>query len=295
MNYELERLPMAPYTDFSASRYVSPEHKEQIANATDIILIRPPFRVTDDQIAMLAEQLTALQFEPVILPNFAQAGGEVIDTSRFFPTDRVRTIGPWIIHSLFSNLAYLTDAVPEKYVNPLRQLEVSVYFRGGDFIYSTQHSVFIYTENHIFNSYNNQLTLDRKALQLLQSSGWNCVPIQFPDELDFTQALFTGKDQKLHTIIAQGFASNLIPKEEQYVQMIVHTIPNSEWRKGGCNIADCRNGSVLILPNHSDAPTTHTIIEEFADPKISILESPPGFYEYTSGPRCAISDIPLVG
>lgn len=265
---------------------------------TEVVLIRPPKGIADSDVYPIIEGLCSNGFIPVVLPS-DDASKYGIDHDRFFPTDFIRQIGTTLISSKPDEFEQLNRYVIDSLNLPMERipqtpiLEVPHTFRGGDFIYLTSHKIFIFNSTRILEKDALQVIkkfTDRAFITLLSKS-WNVVgmPLDKDDELDFNCSVFLGRDNLPHYIIAEDFHPMEEFLREAIPHQFIHGIPQYEANQGGCNIADLRNGNVLIAPHRTNAPTTVDILMEYANPKTHIIHTPSNWYERLSGARCSIS------
>lgn len=273
----------------------TPEIQER-EKFTDLVVIRPPKDVPNEQTAELVSNLESKGFMPYVQPRLVNEWEYDFDV-KWFPTDAFRDLGGFVLinnsrmdelDQVFKNLP---DLAPDKKLNIESRL-VEFPLAGGNYLHLNDQKVFIYDPHRL--DYPDNITKIKKELAKMTQDDWKVYEVstakigyfnKFGQDLDFWMSLFVGKDGKAHAIAAERFADR-VPKD-----FMVHTVPEEEGHKGGCNIADLRNGTILVAPNHKDTPTTHQILNEFS--KAKILETPPGFIDGGGGPRCSISAISL--
>lgn len=294
-----------------------PYIKEQLSpNVTDIAILRPPLKVGEEEMNLLADELLRQNFLPLILPREAIEGddGEFIeDEARFFPTDRFREVGPWIFERSFFRdfhdiFKIARNILPNQDTSQIKERIYTVpgTFCGAQYVYVASKKVFLYSEHAVFPEMHSspvvaeyqfwQRDFVKVMFGMMRYEGWDIQPVNtegmylgsdsdWEEDLDFLVSLFEGSDGMVHAIAASSFTSRVPDIFE------VHEISDSEALRGGCNVADCRNGSVLISPHESDAPTTNEILTKFG--KAKVIMAPENFLDGGGGPRCSISTFSL--
>ncbi|MFH1832940.1 MAG: hypothetical protein ABH816_02100 [Candidatus Levyibacteriota bacterium] len=271
---------------------------EKLPEDKDVVIIRPPAGINLEEIEELASKLRSRNFLPVIEPEDMGLGG--IASSRFWPTDHIREVYPWIFRSrpyrptdcIFKDLE--KRGIDLSRVNE-HIVDVGI-LRGGDYVYLEQNKVFTYDKGRVFKG-NSSLREEedkvRKVFKMMEKAGWELIPLDISRgekdklDLDFLLSLFLGKDGKTHAIVPEVFFSQ-IPSEFK-----THTIFDEEVYSGACNIADLRRGTVLVVPNENQSPSINRIIKKYVHPSIDIIEAPPNFLERDGGPRCSISSFSI--
>lgn len=290
---------------------------------SDIVIIRPPYGITPAKINELSEKLDEEGFLVVTLPHRGD------DDQRWWPTDRFREIGDIIFENgneneLENTLAFLQATIGSSF-NPApiqrRIIKVNSSVVGGFYTYLLSHKIFMYcipdssipirqsdrSKTYRLSMKQKKEEEIRQNLNLLQDNGWHLYEFSkekrllprshsggrfqtIEEDFDGLNSLYLGKDGKPHAIVAKSFTEELQDITNNILS--IHPIPDEEAGEGhGCNIADLRNGSVLIPPNSQDAPTTFRILTETA--AAQIIEAPQGFFDYVSGPRCNITSLSI--
>lgn len=271
---------------------------------TDVACIRPAFGSTEQTLKDFGQQLIDQNIIPVFLPLREQ---DQFGDDRFFPTDQFRQVGELILADIQIDLLldFLATVLSEEQIQNIK--ERIVLFKalsGGNYVSLAAHKLLLFSQSNetaiIKDQQKRQLATDeiRKIFYtLLVEDGWKVIELDtkpihlspyigLPDDLDLYVSLFEGMDGLPHALVAQSFAPYM-PEG-----IILHSIPDQEAMKGGCNVADIKQGQILIPVNAQDAPTAVRILKQQA--KAVIIEAPPGFYEYGDyGPRCSISGLSL--
>lgn len=291
----------------NAFLHFGPESKN-LSSARDVVIIRPPKSVSTEKINDLAKKLEERGFLTVIEPEEPEylEAGIACGSTRPWPTDFLREIGPWVLRSEPTvPINRILDFVRTSGVNLGKFygciIDVPYSFRGGDYVYLEANKVFVYAQNRLFKngslgrSDSEKINEDRtaKILEMLKSNGWSIYPVDTslfdmgkPD-LDFLLSLFLGGDGKTHAIIPEAFFSQ-VPSRFK-----THIIPDKEVYSGVCNIADLRRGSILVIPHEDQAPSTYGIIKKHVHSSIDVIEAPPNFLERDGGPRCSITSFSI--
>ncbi|MBI4226321.1 hypothetical protein HY612_04375 [Candidatus Roizmanbacteria bacterium] len=293
--------------DFSSLPFRVTGERKNYPSATDVVVIRPPEAVSESEIQGLASILSQRGFISILLPR------EESRYDRWYPTDSFREVGQWLFESggseLEEILQYARNLLPQSELESIRSHSVRVptEFTGGNYVHFDPSKLFVYAEDQMIGpnpKYSNDFLKRmrkrdeaeiKQVLGMMKKNGWQLVPVRTrgfklpgkttvnDEDLDFLLSLFQGKDNKPHAIVASSFVGRTPRK------FSTHQIPDSEALRGGCNIADLRQGKVLVIPNRLDAPTTHRILSQFAHPSINIIETPANFLDGGGGPRCSIS------
>lgn len=269
---------------------------------TEVAVIRPPGNFTATDIKSFEKLLANQGLLPLVLP--CRPGGTPPGPDNWWPTDKFRQVGEIIFDNSLENISQaiirqgrsLLRRPANTREKPVKIIEVSPNFRGGDYIYSVQDKIFCYNRSIFKNAPVEMLELDQQALGELRQRSWKILPIDCTGDLDWNLAIFYGKDNLPHFLMADNLLASLTAQLSPKINLNsaqIHSVPTAEVKQGGCNVADCRNGKLLILPNKINAPTVNQVIRSQAHPKIQLLETPPNFFDRVSGPRCAISAITL--
>jgi hypothetical protein len=266
---------------------------------SDLVVIRPPKTVPKNEFDKFVSELVSLNFLPILLPY-----DESVDVERFYPTDYFRDMGDKIANSgvgelglLFRFLQPLLDNNQHKNLVQ-RQVETPIEISGGKYLHLNHQKIMAYAADRIFgNSEGKYLRRIFRFFEDLKLEGWKFLPIDMdgyripgkaydsPEDLDFTVSMFLGRNGEPEFIVAESFA-------KQFPDVgVVHLIPDEEALKGGCNIADFRDGTILVYPNEHDTPTTKRILHERAHQDIQLIEGPANFVDGGGGLRCAMTSI----
>lgn len=272
---------------------------EDFSYYTDVVVVRPATKVNLSDFDKMLKEFTKRRFLPILLPRSG-----VMDWPVWYPTDVFREIGgviyyngrsrefPSILHALEPYLKPETlDSVRD------RSLWKSPYFSGGIFTYNENQKVFIYDREIMFGDDEADNRDTQTILDKLANSGWQLFPVSTAgikikdhpaehQDLDFvTSSPFLGKDGQLHVICTESILNRL----PSFLQ--THVIPDKEVARGGCNISDHREGTLLVVPNRRDAPTTVKHIQEYFSG--DWFEGPVGYLDGGGGLRCSISSFSL--
>jgi hypothetical protein len=291
---------------------------EDINHFTEVALIRPPFSISEQTMQKVALRLAALQIIPILLP-FADDTNPDIGNERIFPSDNIRQVGRFIFERtpgfVTSVLTPLERHMPyEMAENIARRTMLEPSFVGRSAVYESRSKLLIYDETEVFkpvdqadNWFNR--SIESTKLQLEQAK-WKMAPInthktalkgslERTNSLDFLLSLFSGKDGNPHAIVATSFKHLFMNQwKRRYPDkpIMCHETNDDEALKCGCNIADLKNGTVLLTPPREQTFIVHTILETYAHPHIKILELPIDFIEGGSlygGTRSQISSFSL--
>ena len=257
---------------------------------SDVVVIRPPESVSEEELSAFVSQLSLRGFLPLVQPHAGTVGYDELETG-WYPTDRFREVGSWIfdhsIDELDDVIDFLRRILRYDQITSIERKIIRVpEAAGGNYVYHSPFKTFIYAANRISLPWDISL---RMGIE-----GWNLSPVDtsntslngYEEDLDFLlSSPFLGRDGNLHVISASSFIDKVPPL------FLYHEIPDSEAALGGCNIADCQNGSLLIAPHPDDAPTTFGILQEFA--AADIMTTPRNFLDGGGGPRCSISSFSL--
>ncbi len=257
---------------------------------TDVVVIRPPESVSEEELSAFVSQLSLRGLLPLVQPRAGTVGYDEGETG-WYPTDVIREVGIWIfdnsIDELDDVMDFLRKILPDDQITNIERKIIRVpEVSGGNYVYHNPSKTFVYATNEI--------SLPRNISSRMKSERWHLIPVDtsdtslngYEDDLDFLlSSPFLGRDGHLHVISASSF----IHKVPTYFS--THEIPDSEAALGGCNIADCQNGRLLIAPHPDDAPATFEILQEFAT--VDIMTTPRNFLDGGGGPRCSISSFSL--
>jgi hypothetical protein len=259
---------------------------------TDVAVMRRPRGVDEGDCLDLAKRLAR---EGFLVVGLARSNEE-----SWHPTDRFREIGGMIWNNgkdgeWEATVDFLGGIRPEQDV-----VDVATSLMGGFYVHLDSHQLLVGSFPGEDWSFERVKGRD-EALDGLRQTGWEVVELPYQPvmlsrvragwgkmrafEMDFDGlvSLFAGNDGQPHAVVAQAVAERV--REAVSDKVVVHPIPDLEAGLGhGCNVADLRQGQVLVPPNRGDAPTTMMILRRFAQAKI--VEAPPGFFDSTSGPRC---------
>lgn len=260
---------------------------------TDVVVIRPPESVSEEELSAFVSQLTSRGLLPLVQPRAGTRDYDELETG-WYPTDVFREVGPWIfdnsIDELDDVIDFLRKILPDNQIINIEKKIIRVpEVSGGNYVYHNPSKTFVYATNKIS---------PRNISSRMKSEGWHLIPVdttditlnenehRFEEDLDFLlSSPFLGRDGSLHVISASSFIHK-IPSD-----FIAHEIPDREATLGGCNLADCQNGSLLIAPHPDNTPATFEILQEFAT--VDIMTTPPNFLDGGGGPRCSISSFSL--
>jgi hypothetical protein len=268
------------------------ENKE-FPSYTDIVVVRTPKAVPDSEIQRLKARFYLKGFLPIF--NYPDAE-DLEDDEREFPTDSFREVDNRIFEhygGLRSVLKNLKGNVDDQAIETLRERAVEFDLKGGDYLHLNTLKIFLYASDPYYVGKSPEAG---KVMLDLEEKGWQVFAVRTGlivpkglrvkhEDLDWLQSLFVGKDGKPHTIVPECFAQRVLPF------FTTHIIPDEEAAKGACNVADLRDGDILLPVNKEDAPITNQILQEFA--AAEIIELPPNFVDGGGGPRCSISSFRL--
>ncbi len=261
---------------------------------TDVVVVRPPEPVSEEELSAFVSQLSLRGLLPLVQPRAGTRGYDQDETG-WYPTDAFREIGPWIFDNSIDQLDDVMDFLrrilaDDQITNIERKIIRVPEASGGNYVYHNPSKTFVYTVNEII--------LPGNISNRMRHNGWCLTPVDttnitlnedghsIKEDLDFLlSSPFLGSDGRLHVISASSFIHKVPP------YFVIHEIPDVEAALGGCNIADCQNGSLLIAPHPDNTPTTFEILQEFAP--VNIMTTPRNFLDGGGGPRCSISSFSL--
>lgn len=270
------------------------QERKELIGFQDAVMIRPPQTAPMSETKRLASELSAIGFLPIIQPEYDPDNPD--SDERFFPTDEIREVGssifyttPYFIRGINERLKPLLG---EQRLKEIKKRQVNIPIDGGNYVYLANQKIFVYTVDAWKNEEEDAPKM-KTFTKKLNKQGWEIFNLNVGDleksahmqDLDFFLSVFEGKDDKPHAITAQSFTDRLPGI------FTPHVISNEEAAKGGCNVADLRQGEILVAPSPIDCPTTNSFLNEFA--KAKIISAPEGFLDSGGGPRCAISSFSL--
>ncbi len=289
------------------------DRKELLGHGVnDLVVVRRPEGFDDKRLRPLIDQLINIKFLPIILnPSDRDPAGFPFSEERFFPTDKFRSVGKFIITNDQERLHEIINSVKDQTNNRKillkgQILKVGDSFRGGDFLYVPQHGIFMYSIRGILRTRSRPPPSNKEDFQTLGTLKNNGFPniidvmqsgqrLRTTDEdLDYFVSLFPGSDNRVHALVAEEFFKEFVEETQNKAPgFVYHRIPSNEVHKSGCNIADLRNGSLYILPSVHDAPRVHESFRANIMRGVQVIEAPQGFHEHHSGLRCAITSVPI--
>lgn len=279
----------------------------EIDRIHSLVIMRLPWNLTEDLGRPFLQSIVAHGLLPLVFSGDSHAVDAENQPWYYWPTDEFRQIGDYIVpngltqyHQVFGHLresnafGYKTAHVLRSMVN--RFFIQEAYFCGGDYQAEETTQTLFYAKNSmpLFLTYEQSGSpFDYEPItNILQKDGWSFVSldtsgISLPthkgrEDLDFVFFPFAGNDGQLHCVVAEVFARH-VPDG-----IIKHIISDEEALRGGCNVADCARGSVLLSPNRRDASTCD-ILEK--NSLAAIIEVPSNYLEGGGGPRCLTSSI----
>lgn len=268
---------------------------KELPSYTDVVIIRTPKALPESELQKLKAQLSGKGFLPIL--NYPSERDLEEADERFFPADAFREVGTRILeqYEFDGVLSKLQGEVNNQSIENVRNRVEKFDLKGGDYLHLNPLKIFLYASDPYFIS---RAETAGEVMLDMEKEGWQVFAVRTGsivprgsninirhEDLDFLQSLFIGKDGKPHTIVAECFADRVLPL------FTAHVIPDEEAIRGGCNVADIRNGSILLPVNRVDAPTTNKILQEFA--AAEIIELPPNFLDDGGGPRCSISSFSI--
>lgn len=272
-----------------------------------VVLARIPISITIDDVDEMIRNFWEAKCLPIVFSESAMSSLHA--PKNFWPTDEWRTIGRHIVYTNITTLNMVeqilvkeASAYPQfhAYASQIRDRRVYTPFSrfGHDCLVLESLKKAVIATRRI--SFHDDMPehieeLDR-FINWLYGQGYSIESVDisnlsFTDrmtiaDLDFLFYPFLGKDGQPHALVAESFVPNA-PDSFHW-----HVVPDDEASRGGCNIADCGDGDVLIIPNRVDAPNTFSILQKFSYAE-RITELPMNFMEGGGGPRCLISTMPI--
>lgn len=286
---------MSEYTE-------GPKGKEKASSFSDVAWIRIPSKVPGAELEKMRVRLEENGFSSLWVRPTPP------DTYGRFPTDVFREVGSSIFVYFLPEFNDFLDKlehrklIGESEIQRISKRIVEFPIKGGEYLHLDPQKILLYSLRD-FQSLKNSVRLERQnildeRISVMRKEGWTVFEVDtkagllmkgfysgHPHDLDFQMSVFLGRDGKTHALAAESFVEQ-IPGA-----FSIHTIPDPEVQRGGCNIADLRGGSILIAPNPVDAPTANGILIEYAN--ASIINAPQNFLDQGGGPRCSISSFSL--